>query len=898
MLERDPAEDPEWPSPPAATGCPAAGTKPVHALPVAEVPGRFETALPAGLTDAEARQRRARFGANVIATTERAGRLSLLLHQLASPVVYLLAAAGGLSLYFGDWQEAAAVIAVLAINTGLGFFTELRAVRSVEGLRSLGTRSARVRRDGHIRVLPAEDLVPGDIVLIEGGDAVPADIRLVEASNLGADESTLTGESVPVDKSAQPVAAEARLAERASMLFRGTLVTRGSGAGVVVATGAATELGAVSRLVAQADPEGSPLERRLGRLSGQMVWAVLGVAVLLAGLGIATGKDLRLMTEASIALSVAAIPEGLPIVATLVLARGMWRMARRNALIERLSAVETLGATTVILTDKTGTLTENRMTVRQLSLPSGQGDLAEGGPSIEAGRLLRVAVLCNDAALGSGAGDGSGDPMEQALLRAGRSAGLDRAALGRDRPLVGKHAFEAAVRMMATVHAAGPGFWVAVKGAPEAVLAASRRTGDGAHDRPLDAGDRTLWRRRVEDLGARGLRVIACAERTVADPGCPPFEDLTFLGLVGLEDPAREDVPAAMAACRAAGIRAVMVTGDHAVTARSIALAVGLAGPGDRIAEGVPDADLPDGLEDVAVFARVSPAEKLALVRAYQAKGEVVAMTGDGVNDAPALRQADIGVAMGRRGTDVAREAAAMILLDDAFPTIVGAIREGRIIFDNIRRFVTYLLACNLSEVMVVGLAVVSTLPLPILPMQILYLNVVTDVFPAFALALGEGRDDILRRPPRDPKEPILGRVQWTRIGLHAAAMTAATFAAGAAATFWLAFDPASVVTVTFLTLAFAQLWQVFNMRASSAPLLRNEVTRNPWVWAALLLCTALLVGPAYLPPVGRLLGLVPLDRNGWMLVLSVSLAPLLVVQLATLAAGARRPSGRDGCPT
>ncbi len=343
---------------------------------------------------------------------EPTGALVLFLHQLASPVVYLLAAAGGLALYFGDWREAVAVVAVLAVNTGLGFFTELRAVRSVEGLRALGTHSSRVRRDGYVRVLAAEDLVPGDIVLVEGGDAVPADIRLVEASNLGADESMLTGESVPANKSADPVAPDALLAERSSMLFRGTLITRGSGTGIVVATGAETELGGVSRLVEQAEPERSPLERRLEHLSRQMVWLVLMVVVLLAGVGVATGKDLRLMTEASIALAVAAIPEGLPIVATLTLARGMWRMACRNALIQRLSAVETLGATTLILTDKTGTLTENRMTVRHLSSPSGDLPVSEGGcdASSEAQRLLRVAVLCNDAALGAGVRRGQRRP--------------------------------------------------------------------------------------------------------------------------------------------------------------------------------------------------------------------------------------------------------------------------------------------------------------------------------------------------------------------------------------------------------------------------------------------------------------------------------------------------------
>ncbi|WP_311276051.1 cation-transporting P-type ATPase [Methylobacterium sp. WCS2018Hpa-22] len=866
----------------------------VHATPVEDVPETFGTCLRAGLTETEALQRRAHSGPNVIATKERAGKLVLFVHQLASPVVYLLAAAAALSFYFGDWQEAGAIIAVLAINTGLGFFTELRALRSVEGLRALGTRSARVRRDGRTQVLPAEDLVPGDIVLVEGGDAVPADIRLVEASNLRTDESALTGESVPVDKSPDPVAPDARLAERASMLFRGTLVANGSGTGVAVATGAGTELGAVARLVEQAEPDRSPLERRLARLSGQMVWLILALALVLAGIGVATGKDLRLMTEAGIALAVAAIPEGLPIVATLALARGMWRMARKNALIERLSAVETLGATTVIMTNKTGTLTENRMTVRWLSLPSGDVDLTDpGSAAAGTGRLLQVAVLCNDATLGEDPGGDSGDPMEQALLRAGLSVGLDRIALARERPLVRKHAFDAATRMMATVHAYGLGHLTVVKGAPEAVLAASWQVDGGTGAIPLDDDARCMWRRRIEELASRGLRVIACAEKTTEDAGADPFEGLTFLGLIGLEDPARKDVPNALAACRKAGIRVIMVTGDHAVTALSIAHAVGLARPGERAVEGGVSGVVPDRLEEVAVFARVSPGEKLALVRAYQDRGEIVAMTGDGVNDAPALKQANIGVAMGRRGTDVAREAAAMVLLDDAFSTIVGAVHEGRVIFDNIRRFAAYLLACNLSEVLVVGLAILSALPLPILPLQILYLNVVTDVFPAFALAMCEGRDDILARPPRDPREAILGRPQWGRIVLHAAVLAIGTFGGLAVAESWFALDPASIVTVTFLTLAFAQLWQVFNMRASGSGAFRNEVTRNPWIWAALFLCTVLLVGPAYMPAVGNVLGLVPPDSTMWAIILCASFAPLLLVQLGTMAISARWPTAR-----
>ena len=850
-----------------------------------------------GLTDEEARARLNSYGPNTIVSRRKVSAIRVLLHQFQSPVVYLLAAAAVLAFYFAEWQEGGAIAIVLALNALIGFLTELKAARSIEALRTLGSRSARVRRDGHVRLIAAEQMVPGDIVVLEAGDAISADLRLLEASNLAADESTLTGESVAVDKATHRVAADARLGERSSMLFKGTALTRGSGTGVVVATGLSTELGRVSQLVEEAEPGSSPLEKRLARLSAQLIWATLILTALLAGVGVTTGKDAFVMVEAAIALAVAAIPEGLPIVATLALARGMWRMARQNALIERLSAVETLGATTIILTDKTGTLTENRMTVRRFWVSSGEIDIAasssraaarfrlENDPQLAS--LLNIAVLCNDASLESAAEQGSGDPMELALLRAGLASGLKRSALLGGSPIVRKHAFDTSTKMMATVHGHGDHFLVAVKGAPEAVLAASERVISDDHEIAIDSDMRAEWLSRVGHLGRHGLRVLACAMKTGMNADVAPYEHLTFVGLVALEDPARADVPHAIRDCQQAGIRVVMVTGDHAVTARSIARAVGLGQSAANVVEGKRVERLAEAkngeLFKVGVFARVSPEEKLKLVRAYQAAGEIVAMTGDGVNDAPALRQADIGVAMGLRGTDVAREAAAMILLDDAFPTIVKAIREGRVIFANVRRFAAYLLACNLTELLVIGLAVLSTLPLPILPLQILYLNLITDVFPAFALAMGEGERDILQRPPRDPKEPILGRSQWVSIVLHSLAMAAGTFAAFAVARLWLEFDAGAAVTVTFLTLAFAQLWHVFNMRHPRSNLVRNEVTRNPWLWGAIVLCTVLLAAPPYLAPMAHVLHLAPPSPTAWAIILGLSVAPLLVTQAVTL---------------
>jgi Ca2+-transporting ATPase len=857
-----------------------------------------------GLSDAEVHQRRLRHGRNAIMSRRKTSARAVFAHQFMSPVVYLLGAAAALAFAFGELEEGSAIAAVLAVNALIGFLTELKAARSIEGLRALGGRAARVRRDGHTRLIAAEELVPGDIVLIEAGDSIAADLRLLDASNLAADESTLTGESVAVQKQTEAIAADARLAERRSMLFKGTAVTRGSGAGVVTATGLQTELGRVSQLVEDAEAGSSPLEKKLARLSAQLVWATIVLAVIIVGVGLQTGDNFFLIVEAAIALAVAAIPEGLPIVATLALARGMWRMARQNALIERLSAVETLGATTIILTDKTGTLTENRMTVRRLWIASGEIELDGGGATHAAAgrkiagsgrqlaadpqivRLLDVAVLCNDATLGHSAKESSGDPMELALLHAGRAAGVGRHALLERLPIAGKHAFDAGSKMMTTVHRHDGQFLFAVKGAPEAVLAACARTATEQGDIAMDDAARAEWSARVENFGQHGLRVLACASKSGPRADAAPYDDLTLLGLVALEDPARADVPHAIEDCRRAGIRVVMVTGDHAVTARSIGRAVGLSA--NKVVEGRHMEKVIAGpqtlqaiadLREVGIFARVSPAEKLALVRAYQAAGDVVAMTGDGVNDAPALRQADIGVAMGLRGTDVAREAAAMILLDDAFPTIVKAIREGRVIFDNIRRFVTYLLSCNLSEVLVVGLAILFALPLPIMPLQILYLNLVTDVFPAFALAMGEGERDVLERAPRDPKEPIVGRPQWIAIVLQSIALSAGTFGALVLARDWLALDRESVVTVTFLTLAFAQLWHVFNMRHPRSGRIRNEVTRNPWLWAALALCTVLVTVPPYVAPLAHVLQLTPPSAAMWAVILGMSVAPLIVTQ-------------------
>ena len=878
-----------------------------YALPAETVLRQQEVNCAYGLTEQEAALRLKRQGPNTLQAHAERTSVSILADQLKSPVVWLLSAAAAVAALFGQWTEATAILLVLAINTLIGFLTELRAVRSMEALRKLGSRSSRVRREGKLETIAAEEIAPGDIVVLESGDVVTADIRLVQAKNLFCDESTLTGESTPVEKGIAPVAPNAIIAERTSMLHKGTAITRGTGAGVVVATGMATELGLTTRLVIEAEPDVSPLERKLAQLTGQLIKATLLVTALIAMAGMAAGRDLVLMIKAGIALAVAAIPEGLPIVATMALARGMWRMARRNVVVERLAAVETLGATTLICADKTGTLTENRMTAERFWLPSahyridhqtGQildtwGNKAAIDASLQ--RVLEAAVLCGTATLKTNEGRGAGDPMELALLRLGQIAGLDREELLAAWPERHEIAFDTETKMMATAHERDGRLFVAVKGAPEAVLATATAVGEEAE--ALGEEERAEWLRRAVALAEDGLRVLALAQKTIPLEAVPNYGDLTFLGLIGFLDPPRVEVKQAIADCRQAGIRVVMVTGDHAVTARKIAESLGITEPGAVIIEGRElQALVALGEQErrrvlaAQVFARVTPAQKLDLVRLYQSAGEVVAMTGDGVNDAPALQKADIGVAMGLRGTEVAREAADIVLRDDAFGSIVAAIREGRVIFGNLRRFLTYLLSCNISEVMVVALAVVAGLPLPLLPLQILFLNLVTDVFPAFALATGEGEADVLRRPPRDPREPLLGRPQWLFIAGYGALLTASTLAALVIGSLALGLEGDPLVSVSFLTLAFAQLWHVFNMRGAGSPVFRNAVTLNPYVWLAVALCVAILLLAVYIPLVADALQVVAPDWSSWVLVMAASLAPLLVgMTIGAVSAGVRR---------
>lgn len=871
----------------------------------------YEVDQERGLEQEEVKERRRIFGSNKLEETEKKSSWVILGNQFKSLIVGLLTVAAIISFLFGKWMEGIAISIVLVINASIGFTTEIRAIRSMEALRELTRINARVRRDKETFVIPAEELVPGDVVILESGDIIPADLRIIESSKLQADESTLTGESVPVGKETSPLDKDTPLAERRNMLYKGTFVTRGSAEAVVVAAGMKTEIGRISQFIDETEEEETPLEKRLDALGQKLVPLLLAIALIVAIAGIARGKEIFLMIETSIALAVATVPEGLPIVATIALARGMWRMADRNALINRLSSVETLGSTSIICTDKTGTLTEKRMTVSRYHLDDKDIDVTGIGLEtdgdfqkknknldISENRILRealeVGVLCNNASFHENDKNGVvGDPMEISLLVAGMKAGIEKKKLVKSTPEVREISFDPSVKMMATFHELNEEYKVAVKGAPEAVIESSSHIETEKGRKKLSEQKKEELLLKNRQMAEEGLRVLALAKKKVDDPETAPYQELTFLGLVGMIDPPRAEIKSAIKKCHKAGIRVIMVTGDQAETARNIAYNIGLVDEKDAVVINGRDIKSPEDMNEderdktinASIFARVEPKQKLDLIELHQEEGSVVAMTGDGVNDAPALKKADIGVAMGQRGTQVAKEAADMILQDDNFSTITGAVEEGRIIFRNIRKFVFYLLSCNLSELLVIFLASLFEVPLPILPLQILFLNVVTDIFPAFALGVGEGSSKIMDKPPRESSEPILNRGNWMGIGSYGILISLAVLGAFGISSIWFGMtvngDPNNkVITISFLTLAFAQIWHVMNMREKGSSFFRNEVTRNKYIWGALALCTGLLLTATYVPGLSSVLKTVNPGFKGWILVIAMSLVPWVVGQV------------------
>lgn len=850
-----------------------------HSLSPAEVTALIGGHELGGLTESEAARRLAETGPNELPASGRRGRLRILFDQFRSPLVYVLLVAAGATIAIGHPVDAAVILGVVLVNAGVGFVQEWRAGEALAALAALTVGSAGVVRDGRELRIPARDLVVGDLVMLESGDRVPADLRLVDCHELQVDEASLTGESVPVHKSSPAVDPATPLADRTCMAFSGTLVTAGRGRGIVVATGATTQIGVIHALMKSADELATPLTRKLASFSRLITLAILGLAAVTFVIGIIRGESIPYMVTAAVALAVGAIPEGLPAVVTITLAIGVARMARRRAIIRRLPAVETLGSVTVICTDKTGTLTENQMTV-QSAYAAGQWWPIGPSPVPPAVReCLLAGVLCNDASVGSGVDlrdDNVGDPTEIALLAAAHRAAPDVVAQAMSMPRTQEIPFASELRLMATLHATGDDTaLVVVKGAVEEVVALC----------DMSEQDREAVTAAAEEAGDQALRVMAFAGIDVPGDFRLTLASLRaasprFLGLQALQDPPRADARAAVTACRTAGIDVKMITGDHVRTARAIATQVGLGDDSVSVVSGrqlagVQQSEAVATIVATQVFARVTAEQKLGIVRALQGEGHVVAMTGDGVNDAPALKQADIGIAMGQGGTDVAKETADMVLVDDDFATIEAAVEEGRTVYDNLMKFIAWTLPTNVAEGLVVLVAVIFGATLPILPMQILWINMATAVALGMMLAFEPAEPDIMTRPPRPPRQQLITGELLARLVVVGAAMLVGTYGVFLIAVEWGA-GTAESRTIAVNALVAMEIAYLFACRSLRGSVASVGYFSNRWIWGGVTAMIALQLAFTYVPVMNTVFDTAPMGAAAWLPVIAV--APLVYV--------------------
>lgn len=879
-------------------------SQPWHVLSIAEVLAALE-ADPRGLSPAEAARRRPVYGPNELEAARRISPWAILLAQFRNVLVLILLAATALSIVLGHGTEAVVIIVIVLFAVLLGFLQEYRAERALEALRRLAAPTATVLREGEPQEVPARELVPGDVVVLHTGDRVPADLRLLEAVHLRIDEAVLTGESVPVEKHTDPIPVpEIPLGDRRNMAYAGTVVTYGRGKGIVVATGMRTEFGRIAGMLQTIETERTPLQENLDRVGHALARAALGVVALIVALGLIRGQPWLEMLLFGLALAVAVVPEALPAVVTISLALGVQRMVRRNALVRRLPAVETLGSTTVIGTDKTGTLTKNEMTVRRIFLcgqtweVTGAGYAPEGvfllasiptPPSEPLRRLLRAAALASDARLRfrpeEGRWQAQGDPTEVALVVAAAKAGLAVEDLEARFPRVHEIPFTAERKRMTTLHRGPDGVFAAAKGAPEVILEGCARLLTEAGEVPLTPAGREQILEVARAMAGEALRVLAVADKADARPE-DAEEGMTFLGLVGMIDPPRPEAREAIRKCQEAGIRVVMITGDHPHTAEAIARELGLLQRGRVITgaqlDAMDDTAFEAQVEDIEVYARVSPAHKLRVVTALQKKGHIVAMTGDGVNDAPALKKADIGVAMGITGTDVSKEAADMILLDDNFASIVAAVEEGRTIFNNIKKYLMYLLSSNVGEILLMAGASLAGLPLPLTAAQILYVNLATDGLPALALAVDPPEEDLMRRPPRPPRAGIFTRPVVALMlagGLWSALVNLSLFAWALGSGRGLP----EAMTMAFVSLVLIQFFKAYNFRSDRHSVLRRPFA-NRWLNRAILWETMMLLLLIYVPFLREAFKIYPLPPIGWAIVLVAAATVVPVLELVKAA--------------
>ncbi len=859
---------------------------------------------PAGLSGDEAARRIDRWGPNKLPEPERASLLRRVAKHFDDVLIYILLAAAVLKAILGDWVDFAVILAVAIISAMIGFIQEGRAHDALEGIKNMLSLDAQARRDDQWQHIPAADLVPGDIVRVRSGDKVPADLRLVEAVNLRVEESALTGEALPTEKSLDPVEDEAGVGDRSSMLFSGTLVAAGQGVGVVTATGAQAEIGRIQAMLSGIEEFDTPLTREMAKFGKQLSWIILGMAavMLLIGTVIHDFEPAELIS-AAIGFAVAAIPEGLPALVTITLALGVQQMASRNAIMRNLPAVETLGAVTTVCSDKTGTLTRNEMTVRHVITGRGEYDVAglgyqpEGGitladqpASLEAFGDLRTLVtvmsVANDSQVAQIEGQWRvvGEPTEGALAALGMKAGFDPATY----PRVAAVPFESDHKYMATLNETPTGQRVLLlKGAPDRVLerCSAQLDAEGS-PRPLD---RAYWEAAIDRLGAQGLRVLAAAARPgpagMTEVDHDDLAGMLMVGLVGIVDPPRPEAIAAIATCHRAGIRVVMITGDHAGTASAISREMGISDADSPLAVSGPELERASNSElrhivaSTETFARTSPEHKLRLVKALQANGEVVAMTGDGVNDAPALKRANVGVAMGIKGTEATKEAADVVLADDNFSSIERAVEEGRRIYDNLQKSIVFLLPTNGAQSLVILVAVLFGLALPLSPVQILWINLVTAITLSLALAYEPAEPDLMTRPPRDPRASILSREYLVRIAYVSLLIAGATMAVFYLARSWgWPTDEAQTMAVTML--ALGQIAYLFNARSLRESSLRKEIlTSNPVVWIVVGLMLLFQLVFVYAPFMHSWFGSAALPLMGWLLPLGLSVAIFLLVE-------------------
>lgn len=892
------------------------GGEHLHTLPADEVLELLGADAEKGLDILELQARQARFGPNLIPAARGHGPLMRFLLQFHTPLVYILLAAAAITAVLHEWVDSGVIFGVVLVNAVIGFLQESSAAKALAALAQTTLTEASVLRAGEMRRISSTELVPGDIVLLQSGDKVPADLRLFHCRDLQVDESALTGESVAVSKHLDVAAADASLAERRNLAFTSTLVTYGQARGVVFATGANTEVGHISKLISTADVLETPLTRKIAKFSRLLLVVILGLAGVTFLVGWIRGQPAFEMFMAAVALAVGAIPEGLPAAVTITLSIGVARMARRRAIIRKLPAVETLGSTTIVCSDKTGTLTVNQMTVSEIAAGdsryevtgSGYGPhgeiraASEEGPAlaenVAARECLLAGLLCNDSALADKAGrwEVQGDPTEGALIASAAKGGFDHRDWTTRLRRIDVIPFESQHQYMASLHESGGGTQrrLYVKGAAEAVLSKSATMFDArGRQVPLDAA---VVQRQLESMAVKGLRVLVLASADL--PGDTQsinhadVNELTFLGLQGMIDPPRAEAISAVRACQSAGIHVKMITGDHALTAQAIARQIGLNGRGNdatrpegplvltgrELAE-LSDAQLIDTADQVAVFARVTPEQKLRLVRALQAGGQIVAMTGDGVNDAPALKQADIGVAMGVTGTEVAKEAADMVLTDDNFATIEAAVEEGRGVFDNLTKFIVWTLPTNMGEGLIILAAIFAGTTLPILPVQILWINMSTGLFLGLMLAFEPKEPDIMRRPPRDPRAPILTGVLIGRILLVSLIMLA-----GAFGSFEWALGKgrgdAQARTVAVNVIVMVELFYLFNCRSLTNSMFQLGVFSNLWIWGGVVSMVALQLLFTYAPFMNRFFHSAPIGWDAWWRILLTAVVVYLIVGL------------------